>query len=303
MRRPGRLRLGTRASALARAQTGLVADRLGREGWELELVEVRTSGDGRDRSLPLARGAFVKELEAALLERRIDLAVHSAKDLPTDEAAGLVLAALPPRGDARDALVTRGGVALTDLPDGARVGTESPRRRAFLLFERPGLKVVPVRGNVDTRLARLEAGDCEALVLAKAGLDRLGQGERAAEVLEPERMIPAVGQGALAVQARAADPWLDEIAFLDDPETRSAVAAERAFLKAMGGGCRAPFAAYARFETGRLVVRGAALDPDGLDLVGDVVTGPAGDAVELGRSLARTLLERGAATLAAGSAA
>lgn len=303
MSRPVPLRLGTRASALARAQAGLVRDLLARQGREVELVEIRTRGDRRDRPLPLARGAFVKELEAALLEERIDLAVHSAKDLPTEETAGLVLAALPRRGDPRDALVSRGDLPLAGLPEGARVGTESPRRRAFLLHERPDLEIVPVRGNVDTRLAGLEAGKCEALVLAQAGLERLGQVGRAAEVLGPERMIPAVGQGALAVQARAADPRLGELALLDDRETRAAVTAERAFLRAMGGGCRAPFAAYARLEAGELVVRGAALEPDGRSLVGDSVAGPADEAARLGRSLARILLERGAAALAGGSPA
>lgn len=297
MSRSGPLRLGTRASALARAQTGLVADRLVRQGWEVELVEIRTSGDRREQSLPLARGAFVKELEAALLDGRIDLAVHSAKDLPTDETPGVLLAALPPRGDPRDALVTRDRVILQDLPEGARVGTESPRRRAFLLLERPDLEVVSIRGNVDTRLARLEADACDALVLAKAGLDRLGETDRIAEVLDPERMLPAVGQGALAVQARAGDPWLDGLASLDDPGTRHAVAAERAFLKAMGGGCRAPFAAHARLEAGEFVVRGAALDPDGREIVRDTTRGPLESAVDLGRSLAASLMERGAAAL------
>jgi hydroxymethylbilane synthase len=302
--RPEPLRLGTRASALAQAQTRLVADRLRAAGWEVEPVEVRTSGDRsqRDRSLPLARGAFVKELEGALRDRRVDLAVHSAKDLPTEEAPGLVLAAMPPRGDARDALVTRDGSVLAGLPERARVGTESPRRRAFLLLERPDLRVVSVRGNVDTRLARLAEGLCDALVLAKAGLDRLARTERIAEVFEPERMVPAVGQGALAIQARAGDPWLEELLFLDDPETRRAVSAERAFLQAMGGGCRAPFAAHARLEAGGLTVQGAALDPDGRRIVRDVVRGPAEEAVELGRALAGALLEHGAAALAAGGA-
>lgn len=305
MSRPGALRVGTRASALARAQTRLVTDRLRDREWAVELVEIRTRGDRaqRDRSLPLARGAFVRELEAALLDRRIDLAVHSAKDLPTEETPGLVLTAMPPRGDSRDALVSRRRASLADLPAGARVGTESPRRRAFLLLERADLRIVSIRGNVDTRLARMEGGACDALVLAKAGLDRLGETDRIAEVFEPERMLPAVGQGALAVQARMGDPWLDDLAWLDDPETRQAVAAERAFLKAMGGGCRAPFAAHARVEAGELVVVGAALDPDGREVVRDTRHGPLERAVELGRSLAGSLMERGAAALAAGGVA
>lgn len=293
-------RLGTRGSALARAQTRLVADRLEAAGWVVEIVRVRTSGDRiqRDRSFPLARGAFVKELEAALLDGQIDLAVHSAKDMPTEATPGVVVAALPPRGDARDALVTRDGAGLDDLPEGARVATESPRRRAFLLSERPDLEVVGIRGNVDTRLSRLDEGRCEALVLALAGLERLGLAERVAEALDPERMVPAVGQGALAVQARADDPVAAAIAFLDHDPTRRAVLAERAFLTRMGGGCRAPFAAHARIEAGDLVARGAALEPEGRKVLRHTVRGPAGDPARVGRQLADELLERGAAALA-----
>jgi hydroxymethylbilane synthase len=292
-------RLGTRGSPLARAQTRLVADRLEAAGWDVEVVRIPTSGDRvqRDRSLPLARGAFVKELEGALLDGRIDLAVHSAKDMPTDETPGVVVAALPLRGDARDALVTRDGAGLGSLPPGARVGTESPRRRAFLLSERPDLEVVGIRGNVDTRLVRLDEGQCEALVLALAGLERLGLAERVGEALDPERMVPAVGQGALAVQVRADDPLASAVAFLDHVPTRRAVLAERAFLTAMGGGCRAPFAAHARLEEGELVARGAALEPEGREVLRHTVRGPAEDAALLGRRLARVLLDRGAAAL------
>ncbi len=293
-------RLGTRGSKLARAQTRLVADRLEAAGWDVEIVRISTSGDlvRRDRSLPLARGAFVKELETALLDRRIDLAVHSAKDMPTEETPGVVVAALPPRGDPRDAVVTRDGTGLGALPRGARVGTESPRRRAFLLSERPDLEVVGIRGNVDTRLARLDEGRCEALVLAFAGLERLGLAGRVGEALDPERMVPAVGQGALAVQARADDPLAAAIAFLDDVPTRRAVMAERAFLAAMGGGCRAPFAAHARLEGGELVAHGAALEPEGREVLRQMVRGRAEDAALLGRRLAREMLDRGAAALA-----
>lgn len=290
-------RLGTRGSALARAQTDLVADRLRAEGWDVEIVPIRTSGDrSRASPPPLDRGAFVKELEAALLDGRIDLAVHSAKDMPTDETPGVAVAALPPRGDPRDAIVTRGGVGLLDLPGGARVATGSPRRRAFLLRERPDLEVVGIRGNVDSRLGRLDEGHCEALVLALAGLERLALAGRAAEVLEPERMVPAVGQGALAVQAREEDAAT--VAFLDDLPTRRAVLAERAFLAAMGGGCRAPFAAYARLADGELAVLGAALEPDGREVLRHTVRGPADDPVRVGRELAQELLDLGAAALA-----
>lgn len=293
-------RLGTRGSALARAQTRLVADRLVASGWDVEIVPIRTGGDRaqRDPSFPLARGAFVKELETALLDGRIDLAVHSAKDMPTEEAPGVVVAALPPRGDPRDALVTRDGAGLHDLPEGARVATESPRRRAFLLSERPDLEIVGIRGNVDTRISRMDEGRCDALVLALAGLERLGLAERVAEAFEPERMVPAVGQGALAVQARADDPVTAAIAFLDHEPTRRAVTAERAFLAAMGGGCRVPFAGHARLEDGELVILGAALEPEGREVVRRTIRGPAGDPIRLGGRLARELLERGAAALA-----
>lgn len=293
-------RLGTRGSALARAQTRIVADRLAAQGWEVEVVEIRTGGDRvqPDRSLPLGRGAFVKELETALLDRRIDLAVHSAKDMPTEETPGVVIAALPPRGDARDAVVTRDGSGFDSLPEGARVGTESPRRRAFLLSERPDLEIVGIRGNVDTRLSRLDEGRCDALVLAVAGLERLGLAARVGEALDPERMVPAVGQGALAVQARAGDRLAAAVAVLDDVPTRQAVTAERAFLRAMGGGCRAPFGGHARLEDDRLVVRGAALEPEGRAVVRHTIRGAAEDAARLGERLALEMLERGAAALA-----
>jgi hydroxymethylbilane synthase len=218
--------------------------------------------------------------------------------MPTEETPGVVVAALPPRGDARDAVVTRHGEKLGDLPRGARVATESPRRRAFLLSERPDLEVVGIRGNVDTRLSRLDEGRCEALVLALAGLERLGLAGRVGEALDPERMIPAVGQGALAVQARADDPVAAAIAFLDHLPTRRAVLAERAFLTRMGGGCRAPFAAHARLEDGELVARGAALEPEGRAVLRHSIRGPAADPVRLGRRLADEMLEQGAATLA-----
>ena len=240
-------RIGTRASALAMAQVAIVADRLREIGMAIEVVPVSTQGDrSRSRgSMMLERGAFVKDLEAALLRGDVDLAVHSAKDLPVDIADGTELAAFPSRGDARDALVTRDGVHLSDLPSGARVGTESPRRQAFLRSERPDLAIEPVRGNVDTRLAKLDTGALDALVVAVAGLERLGLAGRIAEAFALDRMVPAVGQGVLAVQARAGDPWAGRVRPIDDRHTRSAVTAERAFLAAMGGGCRVPFAAHA----------------------------------------------------------
>ena len=295
-----RARVGTRGSALARAQTALVVERLRGLGLDAETVTISTHGD-RDRSdgsMMLERGAFVKDLEAALLRGEVDLAVHSAKDLPTEISAGTTLAAFPPRGDARDALVTRDGSRLVDLPGGARVGTESPRRQAFMRLARPDLAVVPIRGNVDTRLARLDAGEVDALVVAAAGLERLGLVGRIAEALPVARMIPAVGQGALVVQVRAGDAWADRAREIDDWATRVEVTAERAFLGAMGGGCRAPFAAHASWSQGDLAIEAAALRPDGAEILRDRLVGSDEDAQAIGERIARRLLERGAARLA-----
>jgi hydroxymethylbilane synthase len=298
---PAAARIGTRASALAVAQVALVAGEFRELGLEVEVVTMSTQGDrARSRgSMMLERGAFVKDLEAALLRGEIDLAVHSAKDLPVEIANGTELAAFPLRGDARDALVSRGGVPLSELPRGARVGTESPRRQAFLRMERPDLAVEPVRGNVDTRLARLDAGERDALVVAAAGLERLGLAGRIAESFTVARMVPAVGQGALAVQARAGDQWAERARLIYDHGTRTAVTAERAFLAAMGGGCRAPFAAHARWSEGRLAIEAAALRPDGRAILRDLLEGAEEEAESLGVRVAELLLERGAAELAA----
>lgn len=299
------LRIGTRGSALALAQAGWVAARLGAGGTPVTVVTVRTAGDRtqNDPSMMRVRGEFVTELEGALADGDIDLAVHSAKDLPTDAAPGTVIVAWPVREDPRDALVGTGGAGLAGLPRGARVGTESPRRRAFLLLTRPDLDVRPIRGNVDTRLAKLDAGEVDVLVLAVAGLARLGRADRISEPLDPAAMLPAVGQGALAIQMRAGDPRSREVAPLDDRATRAAVLAERAFLRAMGGGCRAPFAALARVEGARLALDAAALDPDGREILRDVAEGGVEEAEELGRSLAGMLLGRGAGRYGAEPAA
>jgi len=278
------LRIGTRGSALAVAQTRLVASRLEAGGRACEIVTIRTSGD------------------RAQLDGRVDLAIHSAKDMPTGGTPGLEIVAWPERGDPRDALVAAGATGLADLPEGARVGTESPRRKAFLLLARSDLHVAPVRGNVDSRLRKLDAGEFDGLVLAVAGLARLGLSDRVSEALAPDTMIPAVGQGALAVQARADDGGAGWADLLDDPATGVAVAAERAFLEAMGGGCRAPYAALAEVDEGQVVIEGAALRPDGREAIRDRAEGPADEAHAVGSELARALLERGAAKFA-GSAA
>jgi hydroxymethylbilane synthase len=299
------VRIGTRGSALAMAQVSLVAGRVRELGFEVEVVTIRTQGDRArsEGSMMLERGAFVKDLETALLRGDVDLAVHSAKDLPVAIAGGTELAAFPPRGDARDALVSRGDVPLSGLPSGARVGTESPRRQAFVRMERPDLVVEPVRGNVDTRLSRLDAGERDALIVAAAGLVRLGLAGRIAETFASDRIVPAVGQGALAVQARLDDPWGAHARRIDDRPTRMAVMAERAFLAAMGGGCRAPFAAHARWSEGRLTIDAAALRPDGGAILRDRLTGSEEEAAALGERAAELLLARGAADLAAEGAA
>ena len=254
------LRLGTRGSALALAQSGMIADDLRALGATVEMVVIRTAGDDRPPSTVWGEGAFVVALEGALLDGRVDLAVHSAKDVPTAEDPRLVIAAYPPREDARDALLCREpGRTLATLPVGAVVGTDSPRRAAFLRAHRSDLRTRPLHGNVDTRLRKLAAGDADALVLAVAGLTRLGLADRVTEVLPAEIALPAPGQGALAIEVRADDlvtrPF---VARLDDPATRAAVEAERAVLRASGGGCRAPLGAFAVVDGTTITIRGAA---------------------------------------------
>lgn len=259
------LRLGTRGSRLALKQSRLVADRLRALGVPVELVTIVADGDVRAPDAPIGEGIFVTALERALANDEIDLAVHSAKDLPLDEDPRTTIVAYPERADPRDALVTRGRASsLEDLPKGARVGTDSPRRAGFVRFLRPDLEVISLHGNVDTRLRRLDSGHADALVLAAAGLDRLGFGERIAERLRPDAMPPAPGQGALAVQVRRGDSRVASIlASLDDPDIRGAVVAERALLKAMGGGCRAPVGAVAERSGSGFTLMAGAVTPDG----------------------------------------
>ena len=258
-----RLRLGTRGSALALAQSGTIADALIRLGASVEIVTIRTAGDIRAPDTIWGEGAFVTALEAALLDDRIDVAVHSAKDVPTTLDERLRIAAFPPREDPRDALVTVDpGLTLDTLPIGARVGTDSPRRVAFLLARRPDLRPFPLHGNVDTRLRRLGEGESDALVLAVAGLTRLGLASRITEAIPADVVPPAPGQGALAVQCRADDAITGSLVErLDDPATRTAVLAERAFLAASGGGCRAPLGALATIRDGILELLVGAADP------------------------------------------
>ena len=261
-----RLRLGTRRSALARTQSTWVADALRRNGFEVELVEITTHGDVN--RAPLAQiggtGVFVSALRDALLADEVDLAVHSLKDLPTADAAGLSLGAVPEREDPRDVLVAAGRT-LAELPAGARVGTGSPRRRALLLALRPDLDVVAVRGNIDTRIGYATSGELDAVVLAAAGLARIGRLDEASELFAPDTFVPAPGQGALAVECRDGDTEvLEALAALDVPAVRFAVAAERQVLATLEAGCSAPVGAHAVAVGDDLVLQVAAEDPSGV---------------------------------------
>ena len=299
------LRLGTRGSALALAQSGTTARAVEeRTGRPVELVPVVTRGDVDSRAIAQigGTGVFVTALRDALLRGEVDLAVHSYKDLPTAPADGLIIAAVPPREDPRDALVARDGLTLGELPTGARVGTGSPRRAAQLRALGLGLDVVAVRGNVDTRVGKVTSGDLDAVVLARAGLARLGRLDEVTEVLDPLQVLPAPAQGALAVECRKDDPELvDLLAALDDPDSRTAVTAERALLAALEAGCTAPVGALAEVAEGddglELSLRGLAAAVDGSDSVRRTATGPTSAAEEVGRRLAAELLDLGAAEL------
>jgi hydroxymethylbilane synthase len=278
---------------------GVAATLLATTAREVELVEVTTRGDVDQSAISSigGTGVFVTALRDALLEGRVDLAVHSLKDLPTAPADGLTIAAVPPREDPRDVLCHPGGLTLGELPGGTRIGTGSPRRAAQLRALGLDLDVVPIRGNVDTRLKKAIDGEVDAVVLARAGLARLDRLDAASEVLDPLQMLPAPGQGALAIECRADDRELIELlAALDDPDTRAAVDAERALLAALEAGCTAPVAALADLAEDELYLRARVCSLDGDDLK-QSLTGPAADAAGLGRRLAAILLEDGAQEL------
>ncbi|MEG3634240.1 MULTISPECIES: hydroxymethylbilane synthase [unclassified Micromonospora] len=297
------LRLGTRGSKLAMAQSGQVAEALtARTGRPVELVEVVTAGDRS--SAPVHRlgvGVFVSALRDALVAGTIDFAVHSYKDLPTATAAGLHIAAVPPRQDPRDALVARDGRTLAELPPGAVVGTGALRRIAQLHALGMPLSVTPIRGNIDTRLARVlgPEADLDAVVLARAGLTRIDRADAVTETLDPMLMLPAPAQGALAVECRLDDTDLVELlALLDHAPSRAAVTAERAMLATLEAGCSAPVAAYAELAEGdngdEIYLRGAVISPDGTHEVRLSRTGTPADAAEIGKALAAELLDLGA---------
>jgi hydroxymethylbilane synthase len=293
------LRIGSRGSILARWQAEFVRKQLFQiAGVEAEIIIIKTSGDKMQQS-PLTqiggKGIFIKELEEALLEESVDLAVHSVKDIPTDTPSRLHFPAVCRRDDVRDCLVSHTGTPLAGLRQGARVGTSSLRRQAQLRHYRADLDLRELRGNVDTRLRKVESGEYDAIVLSKAGLDRLGWGQKITEALSTEISLPAVGQGAIAIESRVKDQEVGDIlGKLDDQETRTAIIAERALLAALQGGCQVPLGAWARIERGELVMEAVVCSVDGTQYVREKASGPAEQAAQLGEQLARALTEGGA---------
>lgn len=297
-----RLRIGTRGSALALWQARHVADRLRRahRGLEVELVALRTRGDreGRAPARFGEKGIFVREIQEALRRGEVDLAVHSLKDLPTGPTDGLAFGATLERHDPRDALVTPDGRALEDLAEGTLLATTSLRRRGQLLHARPDLRFTDMRGNVDTRVRKMREGACQGLVLALAGIERLGLRDATVWPIPTDRCLPAVGQGAIVVEVRADDAEARElVGVLEDRAAALEVACERAFLRRLGGGCLAPATAFARVGAERIRVEGVVCDPDGRRLVRRAAEGPAARGEEIGDRLASELLGSGGADI------
>ncbi len=293
------IRIGTRGSMLAKWQAEFVRKKiLEATGVDAEIVIIKTTGD-KLRTASFAqiggKGVFIKELEEALLNEEIDLAVHSVKDIPTEVPSRLCFPVICRREDTRDCLVAAKNETLSTLRKGARIGTSSLRRQAQIRHARPDLDVRELRGNVDTRLRKVASGEYDAILLAKAGLDRLGWSNRISEVLSPEVCMPAVGQGALGVQARLKDNELaDALAPLDDFETRQSIVAERSLLAALEGGCQVPLGAWARFERGELAIDAVVCSPDGAQHVRQRATAPPDQARELGQRVAQMLIDSGA---------
>jgi hydroxymethylbilane synthase len=300
---PPPLRIATRKSQLALWQAEHVATLLRRAhaGLAVELVPMVTQGDRiQDRSLAAigGKGLFIKELEVALEQQRADIAVHSMKDLPGDLPEGLIIAAVLERADARDALLCATATRLDDLPRGARVGTSSLRRQAQLLAARPDVRIEALRGNVDTRLRRLDAGEMDAIVLACAGLIRLGLESRITARLDPKISLPAVAQGVIGIECRRADArTLALVTVLNHQATRIAVEAERAFAHRLGGSCQSPIAAHAQIEGRRLILDGLVAEPDGSRVLRDTLSGSVDDPAALGHQLAKRVLGAGAGPL------
>jgi hydroxymethylbilane synthase len=293
------LRIGTRGSPLAKWQAEFIRKQLfAATGVESEIVIIKTAGDKMQQA-PITqiggKGIFIKELEEALLEETIDLAVHSVKDVPTDTPSRLMFPAVCRRDDVRDCLV---GSTLVNLRQGARVGTSSLRRQAQLRHLRADLDLRDLRGNVDTRLRKVESGEYDAVMLSKAGLDRLGLSQRISEVLGPDVSMPAVGQGAIAAECRLKDTEAaDILTHLDDAETRTAVIAERALLAALQGGCQVPMGAWAHIEREELVLDACVCSVDGLQYVKQRATAPPDQAAQLGEHMARLLIDAGAQSI------
>ncbi|MFD2169032.1 hydroxymethylbilane synthase [Tumebacillus lipolyticus] len=293
-----RIVVGTRKSPLALTQTEWVIERLKEHhpGLEVGMEKIVTKGD-RILDVTLSKvggkGLFIKEIEQAMYDKQIDFAVHSLKDMPTEMPDGLMLAAITEREDPRDVVITRNGGTFSDLPIGAKVGTSSLRRAAQLCHARPDIKIVSVRGNINTRLAKLEELELDAIVLAAAGLERMGWADKISERLAPELCIPAVGQGALAIQCRSDDQEIREIlSVLDNEQTRRIVTAERTVLGQLNGGCQIPIGAYAETVDGELKLTGIVGSADGLTLLKETATGT--DPVALGQAVAERLIEKGA---------
>jgi hydroxymethylbilane synthase len=299
------VRIGSRGSMLAAWQAKHIAERLAKLGAATEIIYIKTSGDKFQRAGVNqigVKGVFIKEIEDALLEKRVDIAVHSMKDLPTETPEGLTFPVICEREDPRDCLVSQGGEAFAQLPKDTRVGTSSLRRQAQLRHARQDLTFMDLRGNVDTRLKKLEQGEYDAIVLAKAGLDRLGWSGKITEVLSADICLPAVGQGALGIEARAEDVAGGSelgaiLAKLDHAATRAAVTAERALLRELEGGCQVPLGAWAREDAGEFVMDACIASVDGVDYIRKRAVGDANNAEALGIALARTMLDAGAARI------
>lgn len=296
--------LGSRGSKLALWQANWVKSQLEAAGYEIEIRIIKTTGDKLQTASLTdsgAKGLFIKEIEEALLDRSIDLAVHSLKDLPTDQPSGLCVAAVPTREDARDVLISRQGVPWNSLPSGAKIGTSSLRRQSQLRRLRSDLKLLPVRGNLDTRLRKLDQGDWDAIILAAAGVHRLGWKKRITAYFKPEELCPAVGQGALAIEIHEENgPVRRAVLPLDHPPTHAAILAERAMLRRLGGGCQVPIAAHATHSETGMHVMGVVASTDGAKLIRAAASGSSHDPKALGKQVAEDLLRQGAEEILAG---
>jgi len=301
-----RLKIGTRGSALAVTQSEWIKNRIVSRHPDIsvELVRIRTKGDKIIDS-PLSKiggkGLFVKEIEDALLRKEVDLAVHSIKDVPAELPEGLCLAVFPEREDPRDVFISKEYASLSDLPEGASIGTGSLRRSSQLMHIRPDIHIVQLRGNVDTRLKKLESGAMQAIILAAAGMNRLGLSAEITEHLSTEALMPAIGQGALGLETREDDDrTLEILSFLNHRPTELAVRAERSFLKRLEGGCQVPIAGFGIVEGGNIILKGMVAELDGSRIIRDEIKGPDSEAEELGFALAERLLGAGAARILAG---